>query len=139
MLTSGYSSISVPCYCFQWNVPGMQQHRDGLKSGRSNSSAELTKVSHQHFQQMLSASPRRVAVSYWLLNPQQITALLHCSHADSAPLTYLWQSGSKKFLSCSSHSFAHLLCLSTRISGPVSCCGCIYCLLIYHRFTQCII
>lgn len=49
--------------------------RDGLKSSRSSSSAELPKFSHQHFQQMLSTSPRRVAVSYWVLNQQKVTAL----------------------------------------------------------------
>lgn len=27
MLTGGYSSSSVPHYCFQWNVPGTQQHK----------------------------------------------------------------------------------------------------------------
>lgn len=52
--------------------------RDGSKSGRSSSSAELSKVSHRHFRQMLSTSPRRAAVSYWLLNQQQITALFPC-------------------------------------------------------------
>lgn len=105
--------------------------RDGLKSGRSSSSAELSKVSHQHFWQMLSTSPRRVAVSYCFLNQQQITALFPCWLSS---IDILWQSGSKKFLSYSSYSFAHLLCLSTRISGPVSPQSCVSCLVYICSF-----
>lgn len=73
-----YSSSSMPCPCSQWNVPGMQLHKRWAEEPQQQHSTE-SKVSHQHFRQVLSTSPRRVAVSYyWLLNQQQITVLFPC-------------------------------------------------------------
>lgn len=94
--------------------------REGSRSSRSSSSAELSKVNHQHFWQLLFTSPRSVAVTNWLLNQQQITALFPCW------LTTHWHiCGSQALRNCWSIPHTHLLCLSTIISGPVTPQGCV--------------